>query len=173
MMMDSRTVFTDTSVLINLLHLDRLDLFGKLADYDFAVPEEVTAEVTHTAEAAALRDALDASHLHESRIVELEALSLFDTLRKEKLGSGEAACLALAVTEGGLVACDEKRRFRRNAYDLLSAGRLMTTPGVLILAIEQKLLSVSEADAAKEKLERNCFKMDFNSFREFIETSRR
>ncbi len=31
-MKESRTVFTDASVLINFLHLGRLDLFGKIDD---------------------------------------------------------------------------------------------------------------------------------------------
>ena len=38
-------VLTDTSVLINFLHLDRLDLLGKLPGYEFQVPDHVVEEI--------------------------------------------------------------------------------------------------------------------------------
>ncbi len=36
-----RVVVTDTNILINLIHIGRLDLLGKLPPYSFVVPEEV------------------------------------------------------------------------------------------------------------------------------------
>jgi len=36
-----RVVITDTNILINLTHIGRLDLLGKLPPYSFVVPEEV------------------------------------------------------------------------------------------------------------------------------------
>ena len=35
----------DANVLINLAHLDRLDLLGALEGFDFVIPEEVRQEV--------------------------------------------------------------------------------------------------------------------------------
>lgn len=50
-----RTVVVDANVLINLAHLDRLDLLGALEGFDFVVPAEVRAEVV-SAEARARLD---------------------------------------------------------------------------------------------------------------------
>jgi len=40
-----RVVVTDTNILINLIHVNLLDLLGKLPPYSFVVPEEVVKEV--------------------------------------------------------------------------------------------------------------------------------
>ena len=50
-----RVVVADTSVLINLIHVSRLDLCGRLPGFEFVVPDRVRAEVTR----AQQRDALD------------------------------------------------------------------------------------------------------------------
>jgi hypothetical protein len=39
-----RVVVTDANILINLIHVGRLDLLGKLPPYSFVVPEEVVKE---------------------------------------------------------------------------------------------------------------------------------
>lgn len=40
----------------------------------------------------------------------------------------------------------------------------MTTPGLLLLAIQKGVLTIAEADAIKVTLERHRFKMSFDSF---------
>jgi predicted nucleic acid-binding protein len=47
----TRIVVADTSVLINFLHLDRLDLLGALPGYGFWIPEHVVAEITRPEQA--------------------------------------------------------------------------------------------------------------------------
>ena len=44
-MSSTRIVIADTSVLINFLHLGRLDLLELLPGYQFHVPEHVVAEL--------------------------------------------------------------------------------------------------------------------------------
>jgi predicted nucleic acid-binding protein len=83
-------------------------------------------------------------------------------------GKGEAACLALAESRGWLVASDEKRRFRREVLALLGSGRLVTTPGLFVLAIRAGGISVQEADEVKAVLERHRFRMGFRSLCEVI-----
>ena len=41
-----QVVVTDTNILINLIHVGRLDMLGQLPGYEFAVPEQVVIEVT-------------------------------------------------------------------------------------------------------------------------------
>lgn len=160
-------VLADASVVVNLAIVDRLDLLGSLSAYEFRVPEEVVEEVRRPEQRALLDRALRAGHLQRCRLTGLSVLDHYRRLR-HGLGSGEAACLALAYAEGWSVACDEKRLFRREAWRLLGEGRLLNTPGLFVLGIRQHYWAVSEADRAKEVLERNRFRMRFRSFDELV-----
>jgi predicted nucleic acid-binding protein len=86
------------------------------------------------------------------------------------MGEGEAACLAVATTRGWLVASDEKRAFLREARNRLGPGRILNTPGLLVLAIRAGLITLEEADRAKHLLEQHRFRMRFNSFKDVIGT---
>lgn len=162
-------VLADTSVLLNLAFVERLDLLGALEDYRFRIPEEVAAEVRQPEQRSLLDRALSAGHLERARITRLPVIEHFQTLRQDlKLGRGEAACLALAYARGWMVASDEKRAFRREARKLLGERRLLTTPSLFVLGIRQAYWSVAEADQAKAILERNRFRMRFSSFDELV-----
>src|SRR5215470_3847723 len=71
------------------------------------------------------------------------------------MGQGEAACLAMAAARGWMVASDERRWFRREAVAHLGEGRLVTTAGLLVLAIRAGFLSMEEADHTKAVLEQH------------------
>lgn len=160
---DERTiVLADASVLINLAIVERFDLLAALRRHRFLVPEEVVEEVERQRDL--LDRALAAGHLAKTRLTGLANLDLFRELRLIPLGPGEAACLALAAANGWSVACDERRLFRRTALRLIGEERLLTTPDLFRLAIDSRYWTVSEADAAKEVLERNRFRMRFHSF---------
>ena len=58
-----RVVATDTNILINLIHVGRLDLLAKLHPYSFVVPEEVVQEVKDSRQAEAPRTAISSSIL--------------------------------------------------------------------------------------------------------------
>src|SRR6185436_15539716 len=93
------------------------------------------------------------------------SLTLFTQLVVH-IGRGEAACLALAVAKGWMVASDEKRRFRREAEARLGKDNIVRTQDIFVLAIATGLLTIEEADADKATLERRRFRMGFASFRE-------
>ena len=133
-----RIVVADTSVLINFLHLGRLDLLGRLPGYSVYIPEHVVAEMTRY---AALR---------------------------RGLGDGEAACLAIAEHRGWLVACDEKKRFRREAEATLGSNRILNTVSLIVLAILEGLVTVGEADEFKEQLAGRRFRILATSFSELL-----
>jgi len=80
---------------------------------------------------------------------------------------GEAASLAWAVIEGAAIACDD-RRARREATARLGAGRILTTPGLLLVAIRDGLLTFDEADTMKTTLQARRFAMAFRSFRDLV-----
>ena len=158
-------VVTDANVLINFCHIGRLMLLGDLAPYRFMVPAEVVNEIVEPAQKADMAAALTRGVIAEATIDSLEALALFGTLR-DIMGRGEAACLALAKTEGWWLASDEKRRFQRMAIDLIGEDRIIGTETLLRHAIAIGQVSIDDADAYKALLETRRFAMPFASFRD-------
>jgi predicted nucleic acid-binding protein len=163
----SVVVVTDANVLINLIHTGRLLLLGQLPGFRFVVPDDVVAEVTEVDQPTRLAEALAAEALASCALTELEDLTLFAELRAV-LGSGEAACLALAQGNGWHIASDERGRFRREVHARLGEQRLLTTPAIYLCAIRADLLSVAEADADKALLASRRFVMTFASFADLL-----
>lgn len=160
-------IVTDANVLINLMHVSRLDICAHLPDYRFVVPDHVQHEIENAAQRAMLADSVARGTLRIESITDIGALTLFTRLIVH-LGRGEAACLALAATSDWMIASDEKRRFRREAEALLGQDRIVRTPDLFVLAIRAGLMSIEEADADKSLLERHRFRMSFTSFRDLV-----
>lgn len=163
-----QAVVADANILINLIHIGRLSAPGLLPPFDFVVPSEVVAEILNEGQSAALRAAIDASHLARVTFQDTEELTAFAELASF-LGKGESACLALAQQRGWWVASDERGAFQREALQRLGPGRLINTLGILLSAVHAGVLTVDEADQAKAVLERNCFRVRFKSFRELLQ----
>lgn len=161
------TIALDASVLINFLILGRTDLLARLPGVRFLVPEPAAAEVTRPDQARVLKNSVASGHVRIVRTDSPTELSEIERLRR-LIGHGEAACLVVAGSQGSFVACDERGRFLRVAVELLGEGRIVTTPGLIVLAIEANLITVSEADEMKATLERHRFRMPFGSFRERV-----
>lgn len=160
-------MLVDANVLLNLAFVNRLDLLGAMPELEFRSPEEVLTEIISAREKMLVEDSRRRGDLGDIAFSEVAELALFVELRRS-LGMGEAACLALAVHRGALVASDEKRAFRREAETRLGPGRILNTPGLLLLAIRRGLLTIGEADELKRILESNRFRMKFGSFRELL-----
>jgi predicted nucleic acid-binding protein len=160
-----RIIVADANVLINLIHVGQLALLGALPGYEFIVPHDVVSEITEVQQRATLEAALAAGHLRQESITDPQELAGYAELRAI-MGRGEAACLALAESRGWLIASDEKRPLRREVDSRIGPGRLITTPGLFILAIRAGVLTIEEADCAKNLLEQRRFRMSFHSFRD-------
>ncbi len=163
----AHVVITDTSVLINLAHTGHLPLLGRTSGYRFLVADEVLAEIQDPVQRASVDGALLDGSLGRVSIETTEELAVYVELTRI-LGSGEAACLALAAARGWLIACDERRVFLREARAMLGEQRVINTPGIYLLWIRCGILTVGEADAAKLLLESRRFQMSFGSFRELL-----
>ena len=159
----TQTVVTDANILINLTHVGGVDFLGKLPGFTFVVTPDVLAEIVLPDQKQQVDGAVAVGILRIEDLSGPDVLALFAELR-HLMGAGEAASLALAVHRGWAVASDEKKAFRREALARLGPGRLLTTPGLYVLAIRAGLLSVQEADADKRRLEACKFKMGFSSF---------
>ena len=164
-----RIIVTDSTVIINFTHMGRLDLFGKLPGFEFVVPEHVAAEITVAAQLEALREACTQGWVKRESLTDLGELAAYAELRRT-MGQGEAACLAMAEARGWLVASDDRRRFRKEAWARLGKARLVNTPGLMVLAIRSGALTIDEADQLKAILARHRFVMQFESFRRYVET---
>jgi predicted nucleic acid-binding protein len=163
----SRTIVLDASVVINFIHVGQLALLAALPGYEWVVLEDVVAEITDSAQREQLDIAIASRQLRVETVTELEDLVQYAELRRT-LGRGEAACIVLAARHGWLVASDEKGKFQREATARLGSGRLVNTAGLFVAAIRAGLLSVDAADEAKLVLERNRFRMPFESFRDVL-----
>src|SRR5271169_6473150 len=91
----SRVVLTDANVLINLTHVSRLNLFGRIPGYEFVLPDHVLLEILQPEQRTAVEATIHAGHLRVEAIRELPVLIVFAEL-KERMGRGESACLAIA-----------------------------------------------------------------------------
>jgi predicted nucleic acid-binding protein len=156
----------DANVLINLIHAGHLGLLGTLPSYQFVIPDDVVSEIIEPEQRGVLDAAFAAGSLHQTTLADPQELALYADLRAI-LGRGEAACLALAQSRGWLLASDEKRVLRREVERRLGQGRLITTPGLFVLGIRAGVISVEEADRAKDLFEHR-FRMSFRSFRDVV-----
>jgi len=161
-------VIIDASVLINFIHIARLDLLGKLAAFRILVPEQVVAEITRPEQSQAMEDAFSAGWLMTTALTEHAEILDYAELHKT-LGRGEASCIAAASQRGCLVACDERGgAFKRAVETRFESDVILATPDLIVAAIRSGLATVTEADAWKEVLAVNRFHMKFSSFAELL-----
>jgi predicted nucleic acid-binding protein len=161
-------VASDANPLINLIHVGRILLLGRLPGYQFNVPDDVVAEITDPEQRVCLDEAIAAGALTKCALTDPVGLTFFADLRR-RLGAGESACLALARLEGWHVASDERRVFRRAIREHLGEGRLVTTPDIYVMAIRAGLITVAEADTDRAVLATRRFVMKgFESFAELL-----
>jgi len=160
-------VCTDACVLINFAHVSRLDLLGQIQDMIFHAPQEVLNEVSEPGQMRKVEEAVENGVLHRLKIIAVEELqSVAEYI--EQFGKGESACLAVAIHRQWVVATDETKDRRLSREIASKRIKLINTPGILLKAVRQGLLSVQAADLIKTELEANRFKMSFKSFQELV-----
>ena len=162
----STDVCVDTCVLVNFAIVERIDLIVQIKEFIFHVPQEVVGEVTVAAQRQLLDEVLARGGLKKTELRDVPELARFAEY-SQRFGRGESACLAIAACRGWVFATDESKDKRLKKEIEASKVQIINTPGLLLKAIQNSVLSVSEADAIKAVLEQNRFKMDFGSFQEF------
>lgn len=151
-----REVATDTSLLLNFLRIDRMDILGALPGFQFRVLNHVVDEVTQEPHSARLQVALENGSIVEFELTDLGAVADYDALR-ENLGDGEAATIAAAAHENWVIGMDEKARAKREAVARVGAENLLNTPGVLVHAVRVGLLSIDQAEQIRLNLAANGY----------------
>jgi predicted nucleic acid-binding protein len=160
-------VCVDTCILINFAVVGRVDLLGQIRDMVFHVPQEVLDEITVDEQKHQIEAAVASGGLKLARIEAVEELQAFAEYAGQ-FGKGESACLAIATCRKWVVATDETKDKRLAREISASRIQVINTPGVLLKAIRQGVLSVNDADTIKVELERHRFKMSFDTFRGLV-----
>ena len=165
-MADQIIVITDTSVLINFLVIDRVQLMAALPGRQFVVTDHVRSEVTehYPGQLLRLEQALDAGILSEISVTGLSEVQSFAALTMTGLGIGECSAIAVAAHRGYSIALDDKTARKRIAK-LYPAMEVLTTELIVVGLIQAKILDVAAADAIKLDWEQNHrFRLAFGSF---------
>lgn len=147
---DATVVAVDTSVLINFLCIDRMDLID-FHSHTFVVTDYVAEEVEnhYTDERKRLDAAIQSGVLREERV---DARTLASTTgssaASRRLGLGERSAITLAVSKGWPLAIDD-RRATKEARKISPKLRILTTQDIVVSMIRENLLSIAKADRIK------------------------
>lgn len=160
-------VVADSSFLINFLAVDRMDILGRLPQFQFHVVNHVLAEIRYESQRERLHAATAAGTVTEIEITEPAEILLYDEFR-HFLGDGESASLAVAVRRRWVIAADEKGAFRRELFARLGEDHLLDTLGALVTAIMTRVITVAEAEALRTQLREHRFEMDTTPFDELL-----
>jgi predicted nucleic acid-binding protein len=160
-----RSAVIDTSVLVNFLAVDRVDLLARHPVYRFVLTGHVRGEVSdhYPEQLIRLEAALGAKSF---TTVTVEALdSVFVELSQTKrLGLGESAAIAYAAKKSIPIAIDDQKA-QKTAIALKPPVALETTETLMVLCLRGGLLTVTAADAIKSVWEtEHRFKLPFASF---------
>lgn len=145
-------VIADTSVLINFLAINRMDLI-KRHSCRFLITDHVSREVTehYQEQFSRLKDALEQSILEEISVTHQEEVGTFAKLTaQEILGNGECACIAVAAHRGYTLAIDDKKAIKQARLSFPEIN-IVTTEGLMVSMIKAGLITVSEADTIKDE----------------------
>ncbi|MEX0714751.1 MAG: hypothetical protein WD278_20615 [Pirellulales bacterium] len=161
----------DTSVLLNFLKADRLDLITQHPRHRFYVTDHVRAEITqhYPDQLAKLEAALSAGELDEIQVTDPAEVQAFSQLNASKrLGAGECSAIAVAANRRLPLAIDDKRA-RKEARTCSPKMVLLSTEGLMVSLIHEGVVDVAAADSIKLEWEqKHRFKLNFGSFAERI-----
>ena len=160
----------DTSVLINFLCIDRMDLIARHS-HQFIVTDHVAAEVKdfYSDQQTRLKAALQSGILKQVSIADQREVTLFGSLSKSRrLGSGECSAIALAISREYVLAIDD-RQATNQARKISRNLRILTTQDLIVTMIHENLLSVAEADELKGAwAHQHRFRLPIKSFSDVL-----
>lgn len=168
---DPKILITDTSVLINFLNIDRIDLLSHYPGM-FFITEHVVHEVTtaYADQANILNQSLDDRIITVVSVNEEVELEIFARLLNEhRLGPGECSAIACAIHRKYYLAIDDmaaRKKAAKESADLI----MINTQDIIITLIKSQALTVAEADQIKARWESEFrFALKIKSFSELLE----
>jgi predicted nucleic acid-binding protein len=163
-------IVSDTSVLINFLKINRLDLLGNCSIH-FLVTDHVRGEITNSfpEQIQSFQSGLEQHTLEEITVAEVSEIEIFSTLMKQgKLGIGECSAIALAIHRKLPLAIDDNVAIK-STRSLAPNLPILRTQDLMVKMIQEGVLNISDADSILQDWAINhCFKMKFRTFKELI-----
>ncbi len=163
-------VITDTSVLVNFLCIDRMDLIARHS-HRFLITEHVKEEITdhYPEQQARLNAALADGTLEVVTVSGNAALDLFRTLSETgRLGAGESAAIACAIANNYAIAIDDRAAVAQ-ARQLKSDLVVLGTQEIMVHLIRLGVIDLTEADGVKDTwAEHHRFRLAIGSFAELL-----
>ncbi len=144
-------LIADTSVLVNFLNIDRMDLIGRHLPR-CVITEHVIAEVTeyYPVQKDRLTQALAAGHLELIPVIDDHEVEMFGRIQQAgRLGTGESSAIAVALLRGYSLAIDDRRAIKDASSMALERGILLSILGtrdIVVRLINAGLLSIEQAD---------------------------
>lgn len=159
---------TDTSVLVNFLRIDRMELLGDLP-CRFLVTDHAASELTdfYPEQVERYEAALAIGHVEACTVTDEAALDIFGRLTgTTRLGIGESATIAHAMVTGAGVAIDDRRAINE-AQRLAEGLVIVRTADLMVRMIQRAILTIEDADAIKDDWAANHrFRIPVASFAE-------
>jgi predicted nucleic acid-binding protein len=167
-------VVADTSVLINFLKIDRMDLVGRYPGRLLAT-DHVQSELAddYPDQRARYEAAVTGGFLDTCSVTDPAELSLFGRLGPGvRLGAGECSAIAVALSRGFALAIDDNRAIKIALREAELAGKtliVLRTQDIVVALIQASVLTVEEADRVKAEWEqRHRFRLKVRSFQDLL-----
>ena len=169
--MTSAIVVADTSVLINFLRIDRMDLIGRHPQR-FLATDHVGAEITssYPEQQERYQAAVASGLLDTCSVVDPEEVALFLKLGPgQQLGAGECSAIAVAIRRRYSIAIDDNRAIKRAIREVGAKLEVVRTTDLMVSLIRAGILDVASADRIKDDwAQYHRFKIKADSFQELL-----
>jgi len=167
---DKKILITDTSVLINFLNIDRMDLLSQYPGL-FFITEHVVDEITNAfqEQQSLLSIAITNEIITVVSINEEIELEIFNKLIKEhRLGVGECSAIACAINRKYCLAIDDitaRKKAAKEDKDII----ILNTQDIMVTLVQEQVLTVTEADLIKKRWENEYrFALKIKTFSEVM-----
>lgn len=142
-------IIADTSVLLNFIKIERLDLIAKHS-HEFAITDHVRGEVSDPNQQQQLAQAIKVGAITERPLLTPDEVQLFGELLKGgRLGEGECSAISCAIHGGHKLAIDDTKATKK-ALKTKVELTILGTPELMVSMICENLLTIDEADRIKE-----------------------
>jgi predicted nucleic acid-binding protein len=167
-------IVADTSVLINFLKIDRMDLVGA-SPRRFLATDHVGAEIadSYPEQQGRYQAALSAAAFDTCSVTDPDELTTFGRLLAGgRLGAGECSAISIALHRGFALAIDDNRAINRALREAGLGGlklEVLRTQDVVVELINAGTLDLAAADQIKETWANEYrFRIKISSFSELL-----
>ena len=165
---DSTPIVLDTSILLNFVKIGRVELLGQLGT-SVVLLDQIFDEVRRPEQRKIVKDAVAVGTLDLQSVRNPVEVALFTELRADgRLGAGECAVLAVALTRDWVAGLQDRRartEGQRRCGDLV----LRQTEDLVLTLIKAGYLTIEEADGfLAEWAAKHRFRSRLTSFRDLI-----